>query len=64
VLLAQSGGEGFVDPTPIVEGILSARFNARKNGNYELADELRSILNDSGIEINDGLNGTTWEITK
>ena len=64
VLLAQTGGEGFVDPTPIVEGILSARIKARKNGNYELADELRSILNDSGIEINDSVNGTTWDVTK
>ena len=64
VQLAQTGGEGFIDPAPMVEGIISARFNARKNGNYELADELRSILKDAGIEINDSASGTTWEITK
>ena len=64
VLLAQTGGEGFIDPAPMVEGILSARINARKNGNYELADELRNILNNAGIEINDSASGTTWEITK
>ena len=64
MLLAQTGGEGFIDPTPIVEGIISARKNARKNGNYELADELRNILNNAGIEINDGASGTTWEIPK
>ena len=64
VLLAQTGGNGFIDPAPMVEGILSARINARKNGNYELADELRNILNNAGIEINDSASGTTWEITK
>jgi cyanophycinase-like exopeptidase len=63
VQLAQTGGEGFIDPAPMVEGILSVRINARKNCNYELADKLRNILKDSGIEIYDSASGTTWEIT-
>lgn len=64
VLMAQTGGEGFIDPTPIVEGILNARVKARKSGNFELADELRDILTVAGIEINDGASGSSWTITK
>jgi cysteinyl-tRNA synthetase len=62
--MAETGGEGFIDPSLIVEGILAARVLARSNGNYELGDNLRDILTRAGIEIKDGANGTSWSINK
>jgi peptidase E len=62
VILATSGGEGFVDPTPLVEGLLNVRSNARANGQFGLADELRDVLVDAGIDIQDGPDGSTWTI--
>ncbi|MGA7834062.1 MAG: hypothetical protein WCA31_02525 [Acidimicrobiales bacterium] len=61
VQLAATGGEGFIDPTPLVEGILKARVNARSIGQYELADQLRDVLVTAGFEIRDEPSGTTWE---
>jgi hypothetical protein len=62
VQLASTGGEGFIDPTTLVEGVLSARVAARTNGQYELADGLRDALIKAGIEVNDGTDGTTWAL--
>jgi hypothetical protein len=62
VQLATTGGEGFIDPTPLVEGILSARVNARANAQYELADELRDALLKAGIDVQDSPDGTTWTL--
>jgi cysteinyl-tRNA synthetase len=62
VQLASTGGKGFIDPTPLVEGILSARVNARTNGQYELADELRDVIANAGIEVQDTPEGTVWSI--
>jgi hypothetical protein len=62
VQLASTGGEGYIDPTALVEGILSARVAARTSGQYELADELRNALVKAGIEVNDGRDGTTWTL--
>jgi hypothetical protein len=62
VQMASTGGEGFIDPTTLVEGVLSARVAARTNGQYELADELRNALIKAGIEVNDGPTGTTWTL--
>ncbi len=62
VRLAASGGSGFIDPTSLVEGVLSARVNARANGQYDLADELRDSLLKSGIDVQDTPDGTTWSL--
>jgi hypothetical protein len=62
VQLATTGGEGFIDPTPLVEGILSARVSARANAQYDLADELRDALINAGIDVQDGPNGTVWSL--
>jgi hypothetical protein len=62
VQLASTGGKGFIDPTPLVEGILSARVDARTNGQYELADELRDVIANAGIEVQDTPEGTVWSI--
>ncbi|MFY9783233.1 MAG: hypothetical protein WAK12_06840 [Acidimicrobiales bacterium] len=63
VQLANTGGEGFIDPTPLVEGILAARVSARSSGQYDLADELRDALTKAGVEVKDSPEGTTWSLT-
>jgi hypothetical protein len=62
VQLSATGGEGFIDPTPLVEGVLAARVNARNNGQYEVADELRDALVGAGINVQDTPQGTTWSL--
>lgn len=62
VQLATTGGEGFIDPTSLVEGILSARVSARATAQYDLADELRDTLLKAGIDVQDSPDGTTWTL--
>ncbi len=58
--LASTGGEGYVDPTPLVEAMLVARLKARAAAHYELADDLRDSLVNVGIDVHDGPEGSTW----
>jgi hypothetical protein len=60
VQLSATGGAGFIDPTPLVEGVLAARVTARANGQYELADDLRDALTKADIDVQDTPDGTTW----
>ena len=38
------------------------RAEAKKNKDYELADKIRTELDEKGIILNDTINGTTWDI--
>jgi len=60
--LAKSGGKGFIDPTPLVEGLLQLRVEARAKRDFALADELRDAMVNAGIEVNDGPDGSTWSL--
>jgi hypothetical protein len=62
VQLASTGGEGYIDPTVLIQGVLSTRVAARASGQYELADLLRDALVSSGIEVKDSPEGTTWAL--
>lgn len=62
VQMASTGGEGFIDPTTLVEGILAARVGARAAGQYELADELRNVIVRAGIDVQDTPSGTVWSL--
>jgi hypothetical protein len=62
VQLSATGGEGFIDPTSLVDGVLAARVTARANGQYELADELRDALVKAGIDVQDTPQGTSWSL--
>jgi len=64
VQLASTGGEGYIDPTDLVEGVLRARVSARSAGQYELADELRDALVNAGIDVQDSPQGTTWSLRR
>ncbi|HEC75995.1 MAG TPA: cysteine--tRNA ligase [Thermoplasmatales archaeon] len=46
----------------IIEKILEMRRKARKEKNYELADEIREDLRKAGIEIEDAGDETKWRI--
>lgn len=41
---------------------IEKRTEAKKNKNYELADKIRSELDEKGIILNDTIEGTTWDI--
>lgn len=62
VRMAETGGEGFIDPSELVESVLAARVSARKAGAYELADQLRDGLVKAGIDVHDSPQGTTWSL--
>lgn len=62
VQLATSGGDGYIDPTPIVQGILALRKSAREEGHYQLADDLRDVLMNASVIIHDGPTASTWSL--
>lgn len=41
---------------------ISKRSDAKKNKDFELADKIRTELDEKGIILNDTVNGTTWDI--
>ena len=43
-----------------IDAIIQARQDARKNGDYQLADDLRNELAAAGIELEDSREGTRW----
>lgn len=45
-----------------IEEEILKRDNAKKEKNYEEADEIRNKLDKKGIILNDTINGTTWDI--
>lgn len=59
---AATGGEGRIDPAPLVEGVLRARALARDAKQFDLADQLRKALVDGGVEVQDTPSGATWRV--
>ena len=45
----------------MIEQLIIARSEAKKNKDFARADEIRRDLADQGIALLDGPNGTTWE---
>lgn len=45
-----------------IESLIEKRANAKQDKNYELADRIRSELDEKGIILNDSKEGTTWDI--
>ena len=41
---------------------INERAEAKKEKNFELADKIRTELDEKGIILNDTINGTTWDI--
>ncbi len=62
VRMASSGGVGRIDPSALIEGVLSARAAARAARQYELSDQLRNALERGGVLVNDTAQGATWSL--
>ena len=60
VQLASTGGKGHIEPSQLIEGVLAARSSARSAGAYDVADQLRDVLVDAGIDVQDGGDASTW----
>lgn len=58
----QIGVPSKVEFAALVERILDLRQRTKADGNYQLADELRDILTNAGIEIQDRPGATTWRL--
>jgi hypothetical protein len=63
VQLASSSREGFVDPTPLIDGVLQARSDLRAQGHFDAADRLRDVLIKSGVEVQDTPTGAVWSLS-
>ncbi|MBA2710582.1 MAG: cysteine--tRNA ligase [Tatlockia sp.] len=64
--LLKSDAESFlqagleVDEKEIIENLIQERLRAREERNWAKADEIRIILTEKGIELEDSSTGTTW----
>ena len=43
-----------------IEALIAERADAKANKNFARADEIRALLKDAGIELEDSREGTTW----
>jgi hypothetical protein len=64
VRLGDLARHGAADPrdliAPVVDGMLELRVQMRAAGEYALADRLRDVLVDAGVEVRDTPDGSTW----
>ena len=45
-----------------IEELIIKRENAKKDKNFDMADQIRNELNELGIEIKDTSDGTSWNL--
>ena len=45
-----------------IKSEINRRAEAKKEKNFELADQIRESLDEKGIILNDTVNGTTWDV--
>ncbi len=58
---ADSRSAGLGEPEALIELLIDLRARFRESGDYQLADEIRSGLVETGIELHDSSRGTDWE---
>jgi cysteinyl-tRNA synthetase len=46
----------------LVESLIELRWQAKADKNFELSDSLRGVLENSGIDVQDGPTGSTWSL--
>jgi len=44
-----------------IENLINERNLARNNKNFKKSDQIRNLLNDKGVVIEDSQNKTTWK---
>jgi hypothetical protein len=66
VRLGEVAHEGAVNPrervAPIVDRVLDLRKEMRAAGHYDVADRLRDVLVEAGVEVRDTPDGTAWDL--
>ena len=66
VRLGEVSRTGTADPrerlAPIVDRMLELRRELRLDGEYGIADRLRTLLVDAGVEVRDTPSGSTWDL--
>jgi cysteinyl-tRNA synthetase len=66
VRLGEAADAGLRDPSvvvsPFVEALLEARGQARADGRFADADQLRDRLLAAGVEVRDTTGGTEWQL--
>ncbi len=64
--LGRAAQNGLTDPrerlTPAVEQLISLRAALRDGGSYQAADAIRDALTAAGLQLKDGVDGTSWEL--
>jgi cyanophycinase-like exopeptidase len=67
VRLGEVARDGAADPrqrlAPIVDRVLELRQQMRADGQYALADRLRDLLVEAGIEVRDTPQGSDWQVS-
>lgn len=58
----RAGTEELSIPESEINNLIEERSQARKEKNFKRADEIRGMLSDHGILIEDGSSGTTWRV--
>ncbi|WP_130834284.1 cysteine--tRNA ligase [[Erwinia] mediterraneensis] len=56
----QSGAQASDDEVQVIEALIQQRLDARKAKDWAAADAARDRLNEMGIVLEDGAQGTTW----
>ena len=64
VEIANGASAPGLDAERLVPGLLTLRELARRDGHYEIADELRDLLADNGVEVRDGADGPVWTLRR
>jgi cyanophycinase-like exopeptidase len=66
VRLGELARNGAADPrerlAPVVDRLLTLRQTLRTEGEFEIADRLRTLLADAGVEVRDTREGADWEL--
>lgn len=53
-----------LEDTDMISKLVEERFQARLERDWAKADELRNVLLEKGVEVEDGPEGSTWRIVK
>jgi cyanophycinase-like exopeptidase len=66
VRLGELARDGAADPrerlAPVVDRLLTLRQTLRTEGEFQMADRLRMLLVDAGVEVRDTREGSDWEL--
>jgi len=61
VVTAETGQQGHAGiERALVEALVEVRSRMRTGGHYDAADAIRDRLDELGVELKDGAEGTTW----